>query len=202
VAVVTKIQTQKQQGDRFNIYLDGEYSFSLLGLDLSLSGLREGQGLSEDEVAAWRSRSEEGKTYNVAIRFLSYRQRSCREVREYLERKEYATPVIESVVDRLLAAGLLDDAKFAQAWVADRMALRPRSRRMLMQELCQKGVSQDDIGSGLAELPDEEYALIIRRLVEKKRREVRYRDDQKLIQYLLRQGFGFADIKLALEGSE
>lgn len=201
MVVVTKIQTQKKQGDRFSIYLNEEYGFSLSGLDLSVSGLRVGQELSEDEVSEWQSRSEEGKAYNAAVRFLSYRARSQREVRDYLGRKEYPEPVIDAVVERLTASRLLDDIRFAQAWVADRMALRPRSRRVLTQELRLKGVGQDDITVALEGISEDDYASTLKRIVDKKRREPRFADNKKLTQYLMRQGFGFADIKLALEDS-
>jgi len=199
--MITAIETQRRRADRFNIFVDGEFGFALSGLDLSTAGLRVGQELNADQLAEWRLRSEEGRAYGAALRFLSYRPRSRREVEEYLGRKEYGREVTEAVVERLTAAGLVDDLAFAAAWVANRVALRPRSRRMLEQELRQKGVGAADIQAALDGLPEDEYLETIRRVAAKKQRSAQYQDPEKLRQYLLHQGFGWAEIKRALDGS-
>ena len=57
------------------------------------------------------------RALDSALRFLSYRPRSEQEVRRRLGRQAWPAEVIEAVVARLRAVGLLDDAAFARLWV-------------------------------------------------------------------------------------
>jgi len=43
---------------------------------------------------------------------------------------------------------------------------------------------------------------VLRELIERKRRQAKYQDNIKLMQYLSRQGFSYGDIKSALEDNE
>lgn len=198
MAVITDIQQQKRTPGRYSVYLDNTYSFSLSDLELSSSGLRRGQELSSEDVQYWQDQSAEGKAYNLALRYLSYRPRSRREVTDYLARKGHDPAAIDSIVARLTEHRFIDDAAFASSWIASRQALRPRSRRMLEQELLQKGLERSIIAQALAELGDEGQDQMLDDLIERKRRLSQYRDKDKLMQYLARQGFGYDQIKKAL----
>ena len=84
---------------------------------------------------------------------------------------------------------MVDDQKFAAAWVANRQALRPRSRHILAQELLAKGVSRSDVQVVLSEVDEEAELSAAVAVVAKKRKLPRYADPRKLIDYLMRQGY-------------
>ncbi len=196
--VITDIKRQKRVGSRYSIYLDGEYSFALSDLELSTSGLRVGQELEAAEVEEYRDGAEQAKVYSLAVRFLGIRPRSRREMSDYLRRKDCSPADIEAVVERLESAHLLGDRQFAESWVAGRQMLRPRSRRMLEQELLAKGVSRDDIAAVLSGLDAEGEIDLLVQVAQKKRRLPQYRDPRKLTEYLMRQGYSYELIKKAL----
>lgn len=199
MAVITDIQQQKRTPGRYSVYLDDTYSFSLSDLELSGSELRVGRELPEEEVVAWQEQSAEGAAYNLALRFLSYRQRSRREIVEYLVRKDVPEEAIEAVTLRLMEQGLVDDAKFAASWIASRQSLRPRSRRVLEQELLQKGLDRQTVHVALEELDEDVQEQALIHIIERRRRQSRYQDHDKLMQYLAGQGFTYGQIKKALE---
>ena len=67
------------------------------------------------------------------------------------------------------------------------------------QELMAKGVSRDDIAGALDELdPEDELGALVE-VIEKKRRQPQYRESEKLMGYLARQGYSYELIKKALE---
>ncbi|PIZ61835.1 hypothetical protein COY17_03540, partial [Candidatus Saccharibacteria bacterium CG_4_10_14_0_2_um_filter_52_9] len=76
--------------------------------------------------------------------------------------------------------------------------LRPTSRRKMMLELRKKHVADDTIQVALGEEQADEQAALLD-IIERKRRQSKYQDDLKLMQYLARQGFGYHDIKAALD---
>lgn len=202
--VVTDIKRQRRVGStRFNILLDGEYAFALSDLELSNSGLRVGQELSAHEVEEFRGQAGEAKAYTLALRFLEIRLRSRRELLDYLVvRKACERNEAELALARLEGLGLIDDLKFAQAWIADRQAVRPRSKIRLAQELAAKGISRDVADQALAAVDLESEVVVLRKLIERKRRLPAYRDQQKLTNYLMRQGYRYDLIKEALEDIE
>lgn len=195
---ITDIKQQKRSSERFSLYIDGRYSLSLGNLELSNSGLRIGQELTGDEVERWQSKALEAKAYNAALSQLSYRRRSRREIAGYLKRKEYDEDIAASVIRRLEDLGLVDDAAFAAAWIADRQLLRPRSRRTLQVELMQKGIDRDTIAEALSRVSEDSQIDALTDLIERKRRQSSYADSQKLMAFLARQGYGYDQIKKAL----
>ena len=79
----------------------------------------------------------------------------------------------------------------------DRRLFKATSLRRLTQELRQKRISDDIISRVLADDDTDELA-VLRSMVGKKRQLSRYHDDMKLMQYLVRQGFSYDDIKTVL----
>ena len=79
----------------------------------------------------------------------------------------------------------------------NRRLLKAVSKRRLMQELRQKRIADDVIQQVLAE-DETDDRNVLRELVERKRRQSKYQDNLKLMQYLARQGFSYDDIKAAL----
>lgn len=196
---VTDIKRQKRVGsNRYNIFIDGSYAFTMSDLDLSMSGLRSGQELSQEEIEKFSQSAKEAKAYALALRYLAVRLRSRREILDYLKRKECEEQDIEAALERLEGLGLVDDVKFAQAWIADRMAVRPRSRMRLSQELMAKGVARDDINVALEELEPEREIETLKALIIRKSRSG-YADEKKLQGYLQRQGYRWSLIKEALD---
>jgi regulatory protein len=196
--VVTDIRAQRRRTTLYSVYIDTQFAFSLTDLQLSASGLRVGLELSQTEAEEWQRQAADDKAYDLALRFLSYRVRSSREVLDYLVGKHYGRPEAAGVVERLQQTGLVDDVAFAAAWVADRQALRPRSRRVLEQELLAKGVSREVAVQAVAAIGPEGHEAMLQELVAKKRRQTAYQDDAKLVAYLARQGYGYGEIKKAL----
>lgn len=195
---ITDIKQQKRTEGRYSIYIDGKYEFGLSDLDLSTSGLRIGQELTAEEVQVFCQQASNSKAYALAIRFIALRMRSRQEVEEYLGRKGYDSEEVQSVIERLGRARLLDDQAFARAWVANRQLLSPRSRRRLIQELQAKGVDRADIVEALDEAGDEAELEAVLTVAQKKRRLSQYQDSDKLMGYLARQGYPYELIKKAL----
>lgn len=86
---------------------------------------------------------------NDGFRFVSFRPRSEKETRDFLERKlkrkkVYFDPkVFEKVIARLHELNYLDDVKFARWWIEQRAIYRPKGIRLIRQELMHKGVSKN-----------------------------------------------------------
>ena len=90
-----------------------------------------------------------------------------------------------TIITRLQEKGYLNDETFARFYVENRFVKKGISKKRLRLELIKKGISQEIIDQVLNVRNDEEE---IKKVITKKRAKY---DDDKLIQYLIRQGFDY-----------
>lgn len=194
---VTRIEAQVKQKGRYSIYVDEVFAFGISELGLINAGYRVGQELTTEELAYAKEDAQTDKLYNRLLGLIARRPRSRWEIEDYLRRKEADPVTIDALVARLIDKGFINDHDFAQRWVESRRLLKPTSRRKLELELRTKRVSDAVIKDILAQDETSEYDVLVQE-VTKKRRQTRYQDNEKLMNYLARQGYGYEDIKRAL----
>ena len=85
------------------------------------------------------------KIYDKVLRFLSFRPRSEKEIKDYLAKKGVGGQIKKMVIKKLKRVKLLDDKKFAWWWIEQREGFRPSGRRLLEQELRKKGVGRETV---------------------------------------------------------
>ena len=95
------------------------------------------------------------KVKQAMLRLLSVRMRSRWELRTRVARKRFPSDVIETALDDLERVGLVDDVKFARLFLESRLRRRPRSYRLLRQELRSKGISPEVIDEAVEEAARE-----------------------------------------------
>jgi regulatory protein len=199
---ITNIKQQEKRKDRYSIFVDGKYAFSLSESALLDQKLAGGQELDAARLKAFKKLSADDKAYGNALRYVALRPRSEGELRDYFRRKNIEEPVAEHITKKLRQIGLLDDQAFARAWVASRRALKSISTRKLRLELKQKRVAEETIAQVMEEDQTDENE-VLRALIAKKRTLSKYKNDElKLMQYLTRQGFGYDAIKTSLRAEE
>lgn len=88
---ITKISTQKKNTERFNIFLDEKYAFSVDADVLVRFDLKKGKELDELDILEIQYGDDVKKAFNRAVEFLSYRMRSEKEVRDHLKKKKRRT---------------------------------------------------------------------------------------------------------------
>ncbi len=198
---ITAIKQQEKLKDRYSVFVEEKYAFSLSSTALLQSKLVVGQEVSEQEIKAYEELSAEDKLYGLVLRYLALRPRSQYEIETYLVRKKAPQQTQQKILDMLCKSNLVDDEAFARAWVENRRLLKPMSRRRLQLELRQKRVSQEIIEQVLQE--DEiDDKIVLQELIARKRKQVKYQNTEKLMAYLSRQGFSYGDIKEALQAEE
>lgn len=195
---ITAIKRQERLKGRYSIYVEEKYAFSLSAEVLLGEKLYQGQEIEAAQLKAYKKLSQDDKAYNLALAYVARRLRSEWELADYFRRKGYDEALSAQILKRLKALGLVDDEKFARAWVNDRRLLKSVSKRRLTQELRQKRIADGIIADVLA-ADEADERQVLRELVERKRQQSRYKDNLKLMQYLARQGFGYDDIKAVMQ---
>jgi len=193
---ITRLVMGKSRNKRVNVFLDGNFAFSLLAEVALKEGLKVGQEMSDARVEALTGADRYQRCYNAAVRYLAYRPRSESEVRQRLQRHGFDSDCTEKAIGRLKEQGLVDDMAFAQFWKDNRESFSPRSRRLTRLELQRKGLNSDIIETVVNELDESESAY---RAALGKARRLPVSDYQtfrrRMSEHLSRRGFTYDVIK-------
>lgn len=191
---ITAISPQKRNPHRRSVFLNGEFAFGLSEEVIEKYRLRVGSEIDEETITQILEKDEVARARDSALRYLSYRPRSKKEVIDKLSEKGYNESTIAKVIEDLIKAGLIDDLEFSRMWARDRLKNRPKGRRLIAQELWQKGVADEISRRAIEEVfRDVDEGEIAATLLERRLR--RYRDlDQvrakrRMFEFLLRRGF-------------
>ena len=84
--VITKVQAQKAK-NRFNIYINDEYSFAVDDSILVKHRLIKGKELDNETIEVLKVKGELSKAYQAALHYLNYKMRTEKEIRDYLSKK-------------------------------------------------------------------------------------------------------------------
>lgn len=195
---ITRLVYQKKNLQRVNVYLDDAYAFPLP--DIEAAKLKIGQHLSDADIAGLRRIDDESKAFDRAVRMLGSRPRSQAEIEARLKQAEYAPEIVQKVVKRLQSLSYLDDAAFVRWWIDNRSQFNPRGVRALRQELAQKGVDRGLIEQALTAIDEETQAVNAgRKRVKRWRHLPRPEFFKKMLGFLQRRGFNYADARAAAE---
>ena len=103
--------------------------------------------ISETSEATPETREEQA--HAVCLRLLTVRARTHAELAGRLAKRGYPEDVVDAVIARLAAVGLVDDEDFAAQWVRSRQTHAGKGKRALAAELRTKGVDSEVIASAL-----------------------------------------------------
>ena len=174
---------------------------ALAGLDLVV-----GQEIGPLVLERLQELADLEAAHRAALRALARRAHARFDLRRRLLQKQHPPAAVDGALDRLGAAGLLNDAQFARDFAAAK-ARRGRGPARLVRDLQSQGIdrriAEDAVRTSLAaEGIDPEQA--VRALAEKRARQlaglpapVRKR---RLVAFLVRRGFGGSEIRSVVEG--
>jgi regulatory protein len=198
---ITRIQAQRKNPRRRSIFIDGKFAFGVDEEVVSKLGLEKGEGLTERKINEILIRKNENEAKQVALRFLSFRRRTEKEVKDKLKKKDFDEKTIKSTIEKLKEFDLINDSEFATAWVKERLAHKPRGKKLLRQELWKKGIKKDIIDQVTEELCQDEDKSASE-LLDRIRKRYKSLEPKiarrRMLSLLLRRGFSYETAKNAL----
>lgn len=199
---ITSIEPQVRDDARMNIAINGEFAFGLHADIVLEHHLREGQRLDAELITQLLAEDEIKKATMAALNLIAFRPRASGELRTKLREKGYTATAASAAVVRMQELGYLNDADFADRWIENRQEHRPRSRKLLLQELREKGIDSEIIADVMAETEIDEVSDALA-LAEKKAAGMMALDvatrQRRLSGFLARRGYGYDVIRQVLE---
>lgn len=196
---ITKIEPQKNI-ERVNIYIDGEFAFGIMKEIQYKYGLSEEMEIDIQFIDEVLLEEERLKAKDKALRFLSYRQRSYKEVLDKLKKEGFSHEIINETMDFLKRYNLVDDLAFAKNFMMDKANLNKYGPVRIKYELYNKGIPEGIIDEVLEDY-DDEYSVALE-LAKKKIKSYKNDDKnaiyRKLGGFLQRRGFSYECISKIL----
>ena len=201
---ITQIAVQKKRKNRCSIFLDDEFAFGL-DQDVVLKfGLKKGDALDKKQIEEILLSEERKSAKDRALKFLSYRDRSEKEILTKLKDVGYDESIIEWVIADLKRLKFIDDKRFAYSFAQTQMITRPMGEFFLKRELKQKGVATELIEQTIEKVYQEKDQLTVAmELGEQRKKRFKNLDELKVKKrvsdFLLRRGFSWDIVSYILE---
>lgn len=159
--IVTKIERQKNNPDRYSLFIDGDFALGVRSAALARAGLRRGDDVSPAALEELKADDERAGARAAAIRFAGRRRRTEHEIRVKLTSLEYSPAASDDALGSLRESGLADDRAYVRAFIHDAQLQRPAGARLLAQRLRGKGIPPDILREEIAAAfgPEDEAAL-------------------------------------------
>ncbi|MDZ7385984.1 MAG: RecX family transcriptional regulator [candidate division KSB1 bacterium] len=213
---ITAIEIQEHDRRRRNVFLDGEFAFGIDQEVLAESGFGIGDFLTAQDVRRLLNAERRHQATQKALRLLSVRSRSEKELRTRLEQAGFGEAA-DSTLRTLRRAGLVDDLQFALSYARSRISTRPCGEFLLRRELREKGIAEETIEAAVAEAyREKDQRQLAYELAGKKKRLLATTEQEKaqrrVADFLLRRGFAWdlvseimerwAELPLAVHGED
>lgn len=199
---ITKIEYQKKNKERFNIYIDDEYGFAVDISILIKYSLKKGMELDDALIDEILLSEEEISVYNYGISVLSRYFKSEYELRLKMKNKGFKPQLIDNAISALKERKYLDDERYCEMFINDKINISKHGVRKIKEALYYKGIDKEIIEEKIKSISaesEEERALL---LGEKKLLNIKENDNRKkmskLSNYLLGKGFEYETVNKTL----
>lgn len=201
MAVITKIEAQKKNTDRVNIYINDEFFMSVFTELVYTFNLKKGMEIDKDSLKSLLDDDMYIKAKNKALNILSKADQSEKKIREKLS-SDFEDSTIDKVLNFLKNNKFIDDNLLAQKIVNTNVNLNKCGKNKIKQNLYNKGIDLESISEAISNIDsDTEFENAM--YLAKKRYDRIKNDDkrkiyQKLSQHLAYKGFSYDIIKSVL----
>ena len=194
---IVKIEKSKHKQGRVLVYPEEGDLLRITEAELLPFGIYPGAELSDEQVAALKTAARHSEIRLQAARMASSRMLSKKELADRLRRKGVESDEAKAAAERMEELGAVNDAAYAGA-VVRHYAAMGYGRGRVEQELYRRGISRELWDEALAELSDSADVIDAFLQSKLKGRRPDRAETKRLSDALLRRGFGWSDIRSAL----
>lgn len=113
----------KVSKDKYKVYLEDKSNIVLYEDVIINNNLLIKKNIEEEDIINFQKQNNEVLAYSNALKYISIKMRSKKEVTEYLNKKQISKNIIDNIIKKLEKEGLLNDYNYAKAFVHDQINL-------------------------------------------------------------------------------
>ena len=163
--------------------------------------LSKGMNITEQDLKEIQEYAQFSYGKNLALYHLSFKQRTVKEVNDYLRKHNMEEETIVHVIDNLKKDNWLDDAKYTHSFIHSNLLSGDKGAYALKQKLMQKGIAASIIDD---ELHQHDFTNLTETVAQKLLKKYQGKLPtkalhDKILQQLINKGFSYEEAKVAYQ---
>ncbi|ASW42592.1 recombination regulator RecX [Clostridium isatidis] len=193
--IITKIEEQKKNKDRVNIYIDDEYAFSLSKEVLIKEGIKLKEKVDIDRIKKAAKEDDYLKCKSAALKIIDRSYKTEKEIWGKLLKKDFDIETINRTISFLKEYNFLSDIDYAKMYIKDKS--KSQGKNKIKYNLLKKGLNDTLIEQEISKINSEEEEETAYYLANKKynilikREKDNYKLSQKLYRFLVTRGYSY-----------
>lgn len=202
MAIITKIEAQKKNDDRVNIYVNDEFFIAIFTELVYTFNLKKGMTIEEENLKHILNEEMYMKAKNKALNILAKADQSEKKIREKLS-SDFEDDTIDMVIEFLKKNNFINDDILAQKIVNTNINLNRCGKNRIKQNLYNKGIDKQSIDEAISDIDTDVEFENAMYLAKKRYNRIKKEDKrkiyQKISQHLAYKGFSYDIIKRVLD---
>lgn len=197
VLLVTKIEIQKKNKQRVNLYLDGEFYCGLSLETIMKNRIKEGNVLEKETIEFLVNQTEKEIALSKAVSYISKCQKTKKEIFNYLLKKGFDELICNEVIEKMEEYNFVNDELYAKNYI--KFKNKNSGKRKIELELKQKGIKEEIVKQSTNDfVNDREHIYsVAEKYMKNKERDLK--NKQRVFRYLSSRGYQTEDIKWAID---
>lgn len=187
------LKYEKKKNGMYQVFFDDGNNVDIHEEIILKYGLLIKKEVSNDEINNMLEENKKYIYYNIAIKYISTKMRSKKEIREYLLKKDADNDTINSVIDLLIKEKYINDLIYGKAYVNDHILLSNDGPNKIRVKLNELGISNESIDEALIDFTDDlqkqRIDVIARKQISINRNKSSNALKNKIIDYLYCLGY-------------
>jgi len=125
----------------------------------------------------------------IGMKFCGYRERSTKEVKDKLSKKDFDYKIIKETINKLQELGFLDNIRFSKSFSRGKNNNNRWGKNRIKYQLKSKGLSDKEIEIGINSIKENNYIKILKKNIELYNKKLKKPDRNKLISHLIYKGY-------------
>ncbi|ACQ55082.1 recombination regulator RecX [Clostridium botulinum] len=191
--IITKIEVQKRNKDRVNVYIDEEFNFACSSELIYYHNLKKGKVIDENSLNDIIKGDNYIKAKGYALKYIEKSLKTESQVKEKLYLKEYDEDTVNKVIRFLKDYNFIDDDKYCDMYIREKLNIYGRNK--IKYTLLNKGVKENIVIEKINNINEEKEKKVAYKLAEKKykimilREKDKFKIYKKIWPYIISRGY-------------
>ena len=187
------VKFKKKNKDKYEILLDNGQTLDLYEDVIVHHSLIAKKEIDDETLEKIRKENNTSEIYTKCIKYISIRMRSKKEIKDYLQKKEYDNSIIEDTILKLEKNGLLNEEQFVKAYINDKLLMTNYGPYKIKSELNKHNIDDSIIDKYIDNIDNdlliEKIEKIINKYLKTNRKNSNYTLKNKVQEQLNILGF-------------
>ena len=190
--VITKIEVQKNNKNRVNLFVDDEFCCGLSVETIMKNNLKVGKDINEELLNYYKVETEREVALNKAVNYISKQAKTEKQVKDYLIKKGFETDVVFEVLSKLKEYSFINDENYAKQFV--KFKTKKNGKRKILMDLKRNGVDEETANKSIGILCNDKESIVS--IAEKylKNKTLDLKTKQKTYRHLISKGYEMDDV--------